>query len=177
MRPLKILQGNDVFVKLNVEVHINGASPSEKSFGIDLSEVEDLAVSIIPVYGRVIIPEWAISETTDNLLYVKIPSTLVCGSYGLEVTGVYNTRNVRAYYNEIVKIVHTDKDSDTANGIYDGFDYYEPDDPFVIQFSGIVFPYLHLNPENGHLYATNVPDGGNFEISDNHLIVVDNEGY
>lgn len=177
MRPLKILQGNDVYLKLHVEVKINGAAPSEQTYNIVLSEVENLAVSLIPVYGRVITPEWAISDTIDNLLYVKIPYNLACGTYGIEITGVYNDRNVRAYYGEIVKIVHTDKESDTADGIYDGFDYYEPNDPFVVQFSGIVLPYLHLRPQNGHLYATNIPDGGNFKIENNHLIVVDNEGY
>ena len=176
MRALKILQGNDVYLKLNVEVKINGAAPSEQTYDIVLADVEDLAVSIIPVYGRVVIPEWAVSETVDNVLYVKI-SELPCGSYGLEVTGIYNERKVRAYYPELVKVVNSDKDSDTANGVYDGFDYSEPDDPFVVQFSGVIFPYLHLNPQNGHLYATNVPDGGNFKIENNHLIVTDNEGY
>lgn len=176
MKSLKILQGNDIYVKLNVVVHVNGASPKEKSFDIDLTEVESMQVFIVPISGRIVSPEWAISETSKNLLYIKL-ADLSCGSYGIEVRGFYKGRKVRAYYSELIKVVHTDTESDTANGIYDGFDYYEPDDPFVVQFSGVVLPYFKLNPKNGHLYVTNMPDGGNIKIENNHLKVIDNEGY
>jgi hypothetical protein len=178
MTPLRILQGNDVYVKVAVEVKIKGASPTEETYPLVLNEVSDLEVNLINILGEVTpVTKWAISTVYDNILYLKIDGTMECGAYGLEIKGKKNGDNVRTYYPEAIWLVYTDDESDSQNGLYDGFDCYEFNDPMVVQFSGVVFPYFKINPRRGRLYVTNVPDGGNFRISNGHLIARDYEGY
>lgn len=175
---LKITQGNDSYVKFNVELKIVGAAPTEVSTTIDMNDVENMTVSLVNSISRKTeVEEWAISETTTNLLYIKLESTLRCDTYGVEITGTYNGRAVRYFQEEVIRIVYTSDESDVNVGTFEGFDCYEFDDPLVLQFSGVIFPYIQPMLQNGHLYATNVPDGGNFRIENNHLIATDYEGY
>ena len=178
MTPLHIPQGNDVYVKMDVVMQIKGAAMTESTLPVLLSDVNNLKVELINSIGESeTIQDVAISDNVPNRLYMLLPSTLKCELYGVKVTGKYNNLDVSSYYPEIVHIVLTDEEADSYKGSYKGFDYYEFNSPFVTQFSGIIFPYLRYDAQDGHLKLSNAPDGGNFSIQNGHLIATDYGGY
>ena len=52
---------------------------------------------------------------------------------------------------------------------------YEYDEPIVVPFSGVIFPYLYFDLQTGYLWADHVPDGGNFSIEEGQLIATYND--
>ena len=176
MRTLKVTHGNDCYAKAYIEVKINGGDQLIETEPLALEDVENLVVKVKNTWGAPdVISEWAISDSIENLLYFKIPSTLKVETYGLEVTGVINERNVRFYQPEAIQITRTSEDSDLAEELYNGFNVYEYNEPIVMPFSGVIFPYLYLDLGDGCLWADHVPDGGNFSIEDDELIATYND--
>lgn len=176
MRTLKVTYGNDFYVKAYIRVKVNGGDQLVEDVAIDLHDIEGLTVRVKNTWGHPFtIDDVAISETVDNLLYFKIPSELEVETYGLEVTGEWNEREVRYYQPEALQIVKSSEDSDLAQELYNGFNVYAYNEPIVMPFSGVVFPYLYLDVGDGCLWADHVPDGGNFSIENDELIATYND--
>ena len=170
MRALKIPKGNDCYVKANVKLKINGGDESMDTVDIDLNHIEGMNVTMVDILGKkTTITEWAVSQTESNVLFLKVTAGMKTGHYGLEITGKWNDRDVTWYEEEAIWIVMTAEEADTAVDTYMGFDCFHPDDPIVVQFSGVVFPYLKVDLSDGYLYADKIPDGGNFTIENGYL--------
>lgn len=170
MRTLRITKGNDCYVKTFVAMKINGADESEDTIDIDLTELEDMEVALYDIIGRkYTVDTWAISQPQTHILFFMIEGNLKTGNYGLEITGTWQGRQARWYEEEVIGIVLTSEESATAEDTYKGFDCFTLDDPIVVQFSGVVFPYLKIDTRDGHLYADKIPDGGHITIENGYL--------
>lgn len=176
MRTLKVTHGNDCYVKAYIEVKVNGGDQLVETESITLTDVQDLTIRLKNTWGNPsVIEEWAISATTENLLYFKLPGTLIVETYGLEITGTWQDRDVRYYQSEAIRIVKESEDSDLSEELYNGMTVYEYDEPIVVPFSGVIFPYLYFDLQTGYLWADHVPDGGNFSIEEGQLIATYND--
>lgn len=171
MKTLKIPYGNACYVRTNVEVQVNGGDQFVETVALKLSDVDGLTIRLKNTWGQPeVLSDFAVSSTSDNLLYILLPADLAVETYGLEVSGTWRGLPVRYYQSEAIQITKESEDCDLAEGHYNGIDVYDCGEPMVVPFSGVVFPYLYVDLPTGYLWADHVPDGGNFSIEDGQLI-------
>lgn len=133
MEALKIVRGNDFYliVPIRQVAFVKDATGKEVRVEdtIDLNECSNLSVKLVPAdCCKKHSLTYSIRPEDASSLRVEIHDKyLMYGWYGLEVTGIYDERNIRAYEKKVFKIVESNEESNVNGNTYRGETGYQID--------------------------------------------------
>lgn len=126
MNSISIVKGNEARVIVNLTRIL---ATSAEELPLDVSEVKDLRVRLIPRCGASV--ALAANVYTENSVIVTIP-VLPCGTYSMEVTGERNLMRIASRELCVLRVVYDNSLATVPSGEIDGSKSYDIDMTMVL---------------------------------------------